>query len=495
MESVPTTGKLAPALLALAFGVSRAVYYALGVRTDMAPVGAYLQYIDPALLREHLWQSLWYLREQPPGFNLFLGLALKAGAHADAVIFGAQLLMGLTLAMTVMTLAVRLGAERWLAFALAALFTVSPITVTYEDWVFYEYPVMVALAVAAWALERWVRGERFRYGLIFFGSLAAVTGIRGMYHLAWFVAPGAAAVWVTRRRWRVGAAAAAVPALLVVGLYAKNFVMFGDLVCGGVYQKINYAQIVQQQAPDELLERLRREGQIGGILKVDPMEYTDSFGTYVKPPPATGAMLRDAWRKSTDEDNWNSAWRAKIADAYYRDAKVVAREDSGLFRRQMRDNMRAYFLPASDVFPFDMKDDSSPLRPFLTWYERISGGELAVDPDNDTRTTMAWAGVVVFPVCLAGGVVLAIRWWRRSSGRDELARCAAMVFVLFNIGYNAAVTILFSSGDHNRYREEVAPLYVVLLAVVMNAAWERARARREARRGEPVENMAEAARA
>jgi len=52
---------------------------------------------------------------------------------------------------------------------------------------------------------------------------------------------------------------------------------------------------------------------------------------------------------------------------------------------------------------------------------------------------------------------------------------ATILFLLFNIVYDSAVTILFSPGDHNRYREEVAPLYLILLGLLVNASWVRLR--------------------
>jgi len=59
---------------------------------------------------------------------------------------------------------------------------------------------------------------------------------------------------------------------------------------------------------------------------------------------------------------------------------------------------------------------------------------------------------------------------------ESRAQCATILFLLFNIAYDSAVTILFSCGDHNRYREEVAPFYVVLIGLLANATWIRLRA-------------------
>ena len=42
------------------FAVSRALYIAAGVRFRFGQALGYLQFIDPALIRHHFLQSLWY---------------------------------------------------------------------------------------------------------------------------------------------------------------------------------------------------------------------------------------------------------------------------------------------------------------------------------------------------------------------------------------------------------------------------------------------------
>jgi hypothetical protein len=379
-----------------------------------------------------------------------------------------------------MAVMMRVGVANWLAFLLAALFTASPITVLYENWVFYEYPVMVSLTVAAWAMERYIRAARFRDALLFFLSLTVAASVRGVYHLSWFLLLASLLMWVTRNHWKKGLWAAAGPALLIVAFYVKNYVMFGDMIPGQVYRKMNYAAMVQKQAPQEALERLKREGRISGILEIPAVD-TDTYlyAEFVRQPAPTGIPLLDMWRKTTGADNWNSAGTSKVADFYYRDAQVVARECPGLLWKQVRANLRTYLLPATDVFPFDRTPSAERLRPFLNWYERITAGELLVDPDPDSDDApIAWLNVFLFPACLVGGLVLAVRPCSKRGGwtGESRARCATILFLLFNIAYDSAVTILFSPGDHNRYREEVAPLYVILLGLLVNASWIRLRA-------------------
>jgi hypothetical protein len=345
--------------------------------------------------------------------------------------------------------------------------------VLYENWVFYEYPVMVSFTVAAWAMERYIRAARFRDALLFFVSLAVLTSVRGVYHLSWFLLLASCLIFVTWKHWKRGLWAAAVPALLIVAIYVKNYVMFGDMIAGQVYKKMNYADMVQQQAPPEALERLEREGRISGILGIPAVQtMTYRYAKFVKQPAPTGIPLLDMPRKTTGADNWNSAWTSKVADFYYRDAQVVARECPGLLWKQVRANLRTCLLPATDVFPFDHTPGARCLRPFLTSYEQITAGQFFEDPDSDDEP-IAWLNVFLLPACLAGGLVLAAGLFSRRAGwtGEQRARCATILFLLFNIAYNSATTILFASGDHNRYREEVAPLYVILLGLLVNASW------------------------
>jgi len=489
-ERLPQSGGGKPysLLLALVFVVSRFIYFAVGVRPDITPIGAYLQFIDPALLRDHLWQSLLYLREQPPGFNLYLGLVLKASAHPQAVFLVIHLTMGLVLAFCLMTVMVRLGVVNWLAFLLAALFTASPITVLYENWVFYEYPVMVALTVAAWAMERYICNVRFRDALLFFLALAVTASVRGVYHLSWFLLLASLVIWLTKQRWRTALAAAAVPTLMIAAFYMKNYAMFGDLIPGQVYKKMNYAEMVQQQAPDGAIERLTREGRIGRILEIPAVETrTDSYAEFVRQPTPTGIPLLDMRRKTTGFDNWHSAWTATVADLYYRDAQVVDRECPGLPWLQIRQNLRTYLLPTTDVVAFEDARNATRLRPFLDWYERITSGEFFADTDSDDDP-IAWLNIFLLPACLAGGLIIAVRAFSKCGGGtgESRARCATILFLLFNIVYDSAITIVFSAGDHNRYREEVAPFYAILLGVLANALWSKLRALRKA--ASPVRN-------
>ena len=104
--------RIGPALLVIlaTFALSRLALYSAGVRFDASTLSWYHQYIEPALLRDRLFESLLNLHSQPPGFNLALGLALKlAPVHFAALIHGAYVLLG---GLATSSLGAYLGARR-----------------------------------------------------------------------------------------------------------------------------------------------------------------------------------------------------------------------------------------------------------------------------------------------------------------------------------------------------------------------------------------------
>ena len=109
------------------FALSRLGYYLAGVRFDARPILHYYQFVDPQLLKHRLIESMYYLHVQPPGLNLYTGIALKLFPRSYPIALHiAHLALGLAICWQMFYLMRVLGVSRWIAFALAALFTISP---------------------------------------------------------------------------------------------------------------------------------------------------------------------------------------------------------------------------------------------------------------------------------------------------------------------------------------------------------------------------------
>src|SRR6266850_7024146 len=60
------------------FAVSRLAYYLAGVEFQTRYLSENFQFIDLALLRTRLWESLFYFHMQPPLQNALVGILVKA---------------------------------------------------------------------------------------------------------------------------------------------------------------------------------------------------------------------------------------------------------------------------------------------------------------------------------------------------------------------------------------------------------------------------------
>ena len=477
-------------MLAAIFVVSRLIYFGLGVRPDSSPLYLFLQYLDPVLLKHSLWESLFYLREQPPGFNLYLGLLLKfVGEDHISVFVGLHWLLGLGLGFSLFALMLDLQIARGIALLVTAVFLVSPITVLYENWLFYAFPVTALLGISAWALYLFLRDRRMLHAVLFFSCLFLVAAIRGSYHLVWFLLIAVGLLIAARSDWRKIVIAAGVPGLLLTAIYVKSFVMFGDVVIGAqVFAKMNYAAMVQAQVNPEFLRNLVKKGTISPILLMPAYVPSIEIHAPLVPRPAlTGHPALDQARKTGGAVNWNSVWMARIGEKFYRDARVVRSLYPGLFFRQLVRNVQYYFYPADYTYPFypfmpGRSKDAIRLQGILRWYDFLTTGVFNNSEqfwydflttgvfNNSERFWITW---LVLPACLLTGIVEVVGWIIKQAFDNPAmnARQITILFALFNIGYCAAATILLSVSDQNRYRDEVSALYAILLGLLLNAAW------------------------
>jgi len=460
--------------------VSRCFYFFyLGVRLDSSPLRWYLQYIDPALLKNALWQSIFYLNNQPPGFNLFLGVMLKLfGSHVGWAFQVVYWGFGLGLAIVLFMLLRRLGIIPGLALLITALFCISPITLLYENWLFYTYPLTFLLALSALFLHRYVIRKRAADAVLFFSTMAVIVLSRGVFHWAWLAVALLALCLVFAQFRRQLIAAAAVPCLLVAALYCKNYLVFGTMLSGAVYQQANFAMMVFNNLPERAKEQLIADGKVTELAGISPYSWIeeDRYRRLLPPIKRWGVPVLDQEVKSTGVPNWQSQLIAEFAQAYYRDAKVAVRQYPAAYLRAVVTNVEDYFTTADQTWPFIPGDKPSttdanvlkmgkllPAWNLLFAWQLPLGGFIGKVP---------WLNLIAFPVCFLFGCRWVAHWARGHKvlqPEDERsgANAAVILFMLYNIAYIAVVTILFSVSDHNRYRFKVVPFYAALLSLLL----------------------------
>ena len=465
------------ALVAGAFVASRLICFAAGVRFDAEPLDFYWQYIDPALLRTDFWRSIFYLEQQPPAFNFFLGAILHLfPAHPQIGFQLTYLGLGLALSLSLYELMDRMGVSRPIALAVTLAFTLSPSTILYENLLFYEYPLTALFSIAALFLHRFATDRRARDGVIFFSSAALIAGVRSIFHLIWFCAIAFLLACAMQKRRKGVVLAAAAPGLILGAFYGKHFLLFHNFVPGGkVYGGINAAAVMTGPVPRAALEGLMASGKITPVLRADLFHLAKDFRanpsqgflvTMVPIPAKTGIPVLDECRKSTHGINWNCVWAEQVAQVYARDSLVVFRYYPEAYLTSLGRNAEQFFWPDTELWPFDGRNDDVNQRTLsrpLALYNFLTAGEW---PPEEGRP---WLAYIMLPGLLAFGLFQA---WLALRITDPIQRARGMTlaFLVGNAVYLSAVVILLSSADQNRYRSEVSAYFAVLLGLALTRA-------------------------
>ena len=448
------------ALPLVAFVVSRVAAVQAGVRFDARPLRNFWQYLDIALLRDRLLESVHHLHTQPPLFNLFLGAVLKlAGGRYEKWFWSIYLAAGVLLTVSLYLLLVRLGAGRWLAAAATTLFVVSPAAILYENFLIYDYLV------------------------------AALVLLRNAYHLVWMIAAGACLVFFDRRHWRRSLAVFAVPFALVLAWHVKSKVMFGFFGTSWAGQTL--VQLTVWELPVAERQKLVAEGKLSPFCAYrKPFMPLPDIAQHLPPYQPRGIPALDTERKSTGAVNFNHAAYLDVSHAFLRDFKVALAYSPRTYLNSLRQTFLLFF-ESSTTSRF-VRENRAAIAGYNRLYNRWVYGEFtSVTTEKKTEggwTHVAWSQKLgTKPFFLMIGIPLAFVWavvrlWRARKTRD-LAFLATASFMLGTLLYATIVGNCTAIGDNHRYRFTIDGFFLaflVLLAADLGAALRRRLARRRA---------------
>ncbi len=464
------------ALLAMIFAVSRLGYYLLGVRFDARPVLHYYQFADPELLKHRLFESLFYLHVQPPGWNLYTGAVLKFFPTSYPEVFHLiYLLLGLGICWSVYHLMRILGVSRWLAFALSAWFIVSPGVVLFENYMLYEVLVSFLLLAAAVALVHFARDAGSLWAMLFFAALFGLVFVRNFFHLAYFIAIMAALAYLFPARRRTVFLCAALPLLAILGLYAKNWVLFGSF-SGSTWMGMNMDVITAHQLSGAEAREFVRRGVISPASLLDLGSPIALYGPYIQMPARTGIPVLDDCVTSTGATNFNCTAFFQVQRIYTRDGLALLRNYPVVYLRSLEAAWFSYFLPSGDFPFFDL--NRPKLHALDRFWNIVFFGQFKEANDRKELRQLAARGEGPSLVLYTGVFLMiglpALWLWSiyylvtgvRAKTLDPPA-AILIGFLLLNITYVTAIANFLSSFENNRYRFPLDAFYAILLGLAL----------------------------
>lgn len=475
-------------IVAALFVAVRLIVLALGQRFDADNLTSWMQIADLALLREHLWRTLWYLHSQPPLFNLMIGLALRAGPAGFpwviGVIYAIVTLGGI---LAVQALVRDLTGRPRLAFIVAAWLCVSPAVLLFSQKLYYDGLVPWLLCMALWGIHAGL--ARRSAGWLFFGfaALATTTLLRSMIHPALFVAVLAIALLAGAGLRRRVALAAALPAMAIGAVMLKNVVVFGSTALSS-WAPLNVDHTTVDRLPLATRVAMIRDGRLSRFAVVQGFSPPPVYLAMLPPIPPTGEPSLDNLRKSTGEDNWNHILYTKIGVARARDAMVGLAADPGGFVGVLATSLYHFNRPPSEFKGLERN------RAVIAPWERVANAVVGLQPaawlgrtDDPARTApplmqislTALAGLLLF---VAFGVSVCVRLIAllRARAFANMAPALAIEAVLLLLGgWVIAISSSFDVWENNRARFDIGPVLAIGALICAVRLYDRWRARRQ----------------
>ena len=450
-------------IVSLGYVVSRALLARAGL-----PYGFELDWMwlaDPADLRDRLAQTLWFFHAFPPGMDLLTGILLKtSGAQAARVAHVLFWLLGLLLANGLVTLGRAVGLTGAAAGVVAMAFMLSPPALYFEHLYLYEWPVVTLLVLAAIAFHRaCLRPTTLRW-LLFFVLCAAIAVTRSTFHMVWLALLIGAAVAASGRSGRRAAMVGALPGVvLVVALYAKNAVVFGEFAAS-TFGPASFHLVTEDRMPPAERDRWMAEGRLSRFAAISPYapprDYLPYFSTNELPgwPPQVTRLDQ----LTVPAPNFNHWFILEAQRARRHDVEEYMRSYPLGYLRNVWAGLLALFGPTTEWHP----RTGLAASPHAGHRQRLGRYETAYNVLVH-KLVLAPVGVyALLPIILIWAAWQATASWR-SGDVARRARGALLAFCIFQIVFVVAVSSMATYLESSRYRFQVEPFIWILSALTL----------------------------
>jgi hypothetical protein len=428
---------------------------------------------DPADLRDRLAETLMFFHAFPPGMNLATGLLLDAGSfRPDVLAHFVFFVLGLVFVNVLLYLARAAGLAPPVAIAVAIVVPLLPASIYFEHLYLYEWPVATMLAAGAAFFHRAVQRPSIAAWLGCFTVFSAVALTRSTFHLVWFCAAIALALFfVPADRRRTVLAATAAPAMVVAAVYAKNLVLFGEFAAS-TFGPSSLTLVTVARLPDAERDRWIQEGRLSPFAAVSvyapPREYSRFFSSSDHPgwPPSVTRLEHTR----VAAPNFNHWWLLEVHRARRTDALAYLREHPLAYADHVREGIVALFSPSTIWHPRDGTAGSphAPHRARLgtweAWHNRLVHG-FPVSP-------VGW--YVLLPIPLVWALLRAYHLARAEDPSDR-ARGALLGLSVFQIVYVIAASTMLTALEWPRYRYQIEWMIWVVTACWLSSLASRLR--------------------
>jgi len=352
----------------------------------------------------------------------------------------------------------------------------SPAYLLYENWLNYSYPTATLATFGAWSLARFLRTQRARFGVGFFGAYAAMVLLNSSYQVEWMLVAAVPVVVVLRQKWRTVLAVAVVPLTVVAGWYVKDFVQVGTTTTSS-WLGMNLARDVLFKSPAGQIAELQRQGRLNPVASVTPFAGPEVYAPkYVRARPSAITAI-GSLHKQNGSTNFNNPLYVAISSQYLHDDLTWIRAHPHEYANDVVNSVGVWFVGTDQNFTNSTNWPS--VRSYAGIYDKSVEWQPVQNPAPGFVVFArgwhrpAWLSgqaMAVYALAIIGAPVLA---WRRR--RDDPALAGTLAVLWWTTAYAFTTSSLLEIGENERFRSELGPvssvLAVAVVTAVVRAAW------------------------
>ncbi len=455
-------------ILALAYILSRFLFFFEGGYFTARPLFFAKQFLDPVLLENDLLASLFHLHSQPPFFNFFLGLVLKISPF-PAITY--ELLFktaGLLMPILLFSILTMLGIKRLIAFLVALVFMFNPTLFLYENLLYYTHFEAFFILLSIFYLIKWSKNSKTRDIIFFFLSLLCLGMIRSLFHPFFFfflVILFTSFIYKNNKKHlaKVFMYCSLFVLIPFVLICTKNLVVydfFGTSSWTGMSLWIKANTYVFEQLEDfekdGLVSPLGVKAELDVFKPISNYFDVEEINAIECSHPADCDIL-----KSTGKTNYNHKGFVVLSKQLLKDSISLIRLDPKAFGFYTLGSYSLTLWHSSDSVHGLFEDNMNILNRLEDFYCYLNFGFLGVksrhsDPKLWVRTILVSLFYLFFYISTIVNLL-------KKEGAMPFAVKIVCLFCLLIHSYTIAVSSFIEFGENNRFRFPVDAAFLVLM--------------------------------
>ena len=434
----------------ITFLISRICLKLAGVEMEYDALFKYWQYLDVDTLQHKLLRGVWYNHAASPVFNIILGIILKIFGVAGAEFVTACMLKLISLAnvLLIYTILKRLPVHKKLPLIISLFYLLSPAVMIFENELFYVPFIGMLLLTSCYFVLKLQQEVSWSNTFGFFLPLVLLCLTRGMYHLFWLLVISIVVILFLKRNSRL-IVAAAFSLAIVGGWYVKNSLIFGNF---GVTSWIgmNMARIVFHDAD------IKDSTHIGAYMPFSKISTYERFITPGHKEKFVGLNDRDLLNEYKNDSlmNMNHIDYIEVSRKYMEANKQQIKQYPVAYMKNVVQSAITYFAPATRYTVTEFQTNK------ISSYDLIYSFNLSHFAKDKHQRRIALAASAIHKIIIYVAVFF---YLFRDFIRNRHITLLNLLIAL-TIGYGFLLTSFIEHYDNMRFRFEIEPLFLILMA-------------------------------